>query len=416
MPSPVPGTEKSKPAPMAGFRFLKTDSATIVPQKYITYRPPRVVKTKARWYVEYWYRVPAELRHMYNKVFYRFRVFEDINRYKTDEYAGLLKDAVLLALQDGLNPFQDELDSLAPETSSTEWSLNFGLKQFKEHCIEKGLRKKTIESYTSTINVLTEYFYRDNRIFQSLSLFIKQDFKDLMTHYKKLNGWEPKTYNGYLSNMGIIFNWFVKEDKLMKSPLTGIETKKVTPNRHKYYDKRTADKLKADILKADPYLYSFIEFIYYTATRPKSEARLLKIKHILFDRMLIHIPGHIAKNKVDAYIPMDESLAASLKHLENLNPELFIWGTTGPAILPAGQNHFANHFKPFKDRMGLSIDYTIYGFKHTRAIDLVTAGANPYDIMRLFRHSSLDMTMKYLRDLGLTDFSDILKKGKKFAG
>lgn len=391
-----------------------TCNATTVPHKYITYKPPRVVKTKTRWYVEYWYLVPVELKDKYKKEYVRFRVFEDINRYKTDEYANLLKTNVELVLAGGYNPFAPELEDATKEIMPGEWSLSFGLDRFIEACREKKLRKKTIESYTTTINILNEYFYKDNRIFKPLSTFQKKDFKELLLTYKKRNKWEANTYNGKLSNLGIIFRWFVKEEHLNKNPVFGIEPLKASVNRHKYYDEATARKLKEMISKADPYLYSFVEFIYYTAIRPKSEARFLQIKHILFDRKLIHVPGNIAKNDKGDFIPMDEALIELLQHLQGMDPNLYIWGTFGPAKKPTGQNLFASHYKPYKDKLGLGPDYTIYGWKHTRAIDLVIAGADPYDIMRLFRHSSLEQTMIYLRDLGLTDYSDVLMKGKKF--
>lgn len=97
-----------------------------------------------------------------------------------------------------------------------------------------------------------------------------------------------------------------------------------------------------------------------------------------------------------------------------MNPEFYVWGTKGPAEKPTGQNHFANMYKPFKEKFGLGPEHSLYGFKHLRAIHLAQSGASPYDIMRLFRHSSLEQTQIYLKDLGLTDFSAVLKKGKKF--
>lgn len=405
--------QTTKPAPMAGFIVNHIASATPVPQKYVTYKPPVIVKGK-RWYVQYWHLVPVELREKYNKQYLRFRVFEEINKYRTHEYAQLLRDAIEIALEDGWSPFEDELAALTIKAVPMEWSLNFGLDQFLSHCREKKLRKKTIESYTTTINYLREYFYKDNRIFKPLSSFEKKDFKGMLSHYGKLFKWEATTYNGKVSNLGIIFNWFVEEEQLVRSPVSGIETREATVNRHRYYDDLTAGKLKEMISKNNPYLYSFIEFIYYTATRPKSEARLLQIKHLLFDRKLIHIPGNVSKNKTGDYIPMSEELAMVLQHLRNMDPELYIWGPRGPAKKPAGQNHFSVNFKPYKEKLGLGPEYSIYGFKHLRCIHLAQAGANPYDIMRLFRHSSLEQTQIYMKDLGLTDYSDLLKKGRKF--
>lgn len=404
-----------QPAPMAGFVLPINQSSQTVPKKFISYRPPKIVKGK-RWYIAYSYRVPVQLRDRYPREWERFRVFEDINRYKTDEYAETLKYMVEYALEHlGYNPFEGELAEVtAPVLKPSEWSLSNALDKFEVYCKEKGLRKKTLQTYGTVINLLREYFYKDNQVFKPVTSITKNHVKAFLSHYNSVEKWNANTYNGYLGHLNIFFNWLVKEDHLAKSPATGIETKVVSITRHRYYTDAIAEKLKAEIKRVNPYLYSFVEFVYYTAIRPKSEARFIQIKHLLFDRDLIHIPGHIAKNKTGDYIPMTEELKANLIHLKEMNPELYVWGTHGPAEKPTGQNHFANMYKPFKDKFGLGAETSIYAWKHTRCIHLAQQGADPYDIMRLFRHSSLEQTMKYMRDLGLTDFSAVLKKGKKF--
>lgn len=404
---------QQQPAPMAGFVVPINQSPKTVPKKFILYRPPKIVKGK-RWYITYSYRVPLKLKDKYPGEWERFRVFEDINRYKSDEYAETLKAVVEYGLENGYNPFQDELQDLEQEKNPTEWSLSFALDRFEIYCKEKGLRKKTLQTYGTVINLLREYFYKDNQVFRPVTQITKNHIKAFLSHYQNIEKWNANTYNGYLGHVNIFFNWLVKEDHLTRSPATGIETKVVSVTRHRYYTDAIAEKLKAEIKRANPYLYSFVEFVYYTAIRPKSEARFIQIKHLLFDRDLIHIPGHIAKNKTGDYVPMTEELKVSLIHLKDMNPEFYVWGTKGPAEKPTGQNHFANMYKPFKEKFGLGPEHSLYGFKHLRAIHLAQSGASPYDIMRLFRHSSLEQTQIYLKDLGLTDFSAVLKKGKKF--
>lgn len=385
------------------FRFLRSNSATIVPTKHIHFRPARLVKTKARWYIEYWYAVPSELYHLHgNKEWKRFRVFEDINRVKTEEYANQLLTAVNEELAGGFNPFDKKLLQVRnQDITPTEWSLNHGLEQYIVYCVNKGLRKKTIQTYDITVNFIKEYFLKGNRIYQPLSSFTRKDISKMLSDLKDEKQWNSNTYNNYLSLISSMFNWFVREEKIDKSPVKGLEQKKVSISMHKYYDDAAAKKIKDALKQGNPYLLSFCEFIYYTGTRPKSEARLLQVKHLLFDRELIFIPGHISKNKKDDYIPMAPELEKALSHLKGQDPEIYIWGLRGPAEKPASQNHFAALYKPYKDRLGLSEDFTIYSWKHSRAIDLANAKVDPYAIMKLFRHSGLDITMKYLRDLGV---------------
>lgn len=400
---------QTEPALNAGFSLFTSYSATTVPQKYVTYKPPRIVKTKSRWYVEYWYRIPENLKKDYNnKRWYRFRVFAEINRYKNNEYAELLCQSVEQALKSGFNPFQE--DEPAEILKIASWSLNNALDKFLEYSQRKGLRKKTIQSYSIMVNFLKDYFLKDNLIFKPLSFFTKQHVRDFLETYRIKKKWNSHTYNNYLSYLVTIFNFFLREDKIDKSPVIGIEVLPVTITKHRYYDDETAAKLKSLMLLENPYLYEFCSFIYYTALRPKSEARLLQVKHILFDRNLLFIPAHISKNKKDDYIPLGKEVLELLSDRKYQDKEHYIFG----GVKPHSQNHMATLYKPFKNAVGLNEDWSIYSWKYTRGVDLAKAGINPYELMTLFRHSSLEMTMRYLKNLGIVDVSGIEAKSRKF--
>lgn len=412
-------SDTSKAAPRAVFRFLRDDNAMTVPRKYIHFRPPRIVKTKARWYVEYWYRIPIDLAIRFgNREWKRFRVFEDINRFKTDEYAEKLRKAVEDQLLSGYDPLRDEKVKVEQKENALEWSLNIALDQYIERCKENGLRKKSLQSYGTMINFMKDHFIKNNALYKPVSSIRKEDIKSFMHQLKVKQGWTSNnTYNNYLGYVISIFNWFISEDQIEKNPAKGLELKKTVVTKHKYYDDKTAAALKQKIGAANPYLLNFIEFIYYTATRPKSEARLLKCKNVLFDRKLLFVPGSISKNKRDEYIPMSEGLIDLLKSMgvDKAPPEYFIFSVQKkPSEKPASQNHFALQFKPFKDALGLGEDYTIYAWKHVRAIHLASDGVDPYEIMKLFRHTDLSTTMIYLRDLGIADRSGVIKATRKF--
>lgn len=389
--------ESLKATPVVAFRFSKAYGVKKgVSLKYVNYRPPKLVRDTGKWHVMYYFRVPDDRRHEYPKEWKKFKVYEDINRHKTEEYAQFILKSVESALADGYNPFTD----LKPKVKVAEWSLNHGLDAFIVACEEKGLRPKTLSSYRSCIKHLKDYFIVGNRLYAGLSSITKDEIRSFLSTTQKREGWENGTYNSNLGYAGIIFSWFVKEDKIAKSPCVGIEAKKATVNKNKYYSDDLAKKIKAELLKKNPYLHSFCEFIYYTCTRPKSEARLLQVKHLLFERDLIFIPGSISKNKKDDYIPMAPELKSMLEPLKGKSPETYIWGNTAPGEKPASPNTLAAKYKPFKDALGLDDSYSIYSWKHTRAIHLAHAKVDPFDIMKLMRHSSVGITMIYLKELG----------------
>ena len=388
-----------------------------MPLPYIDFKPPRLVKAKNRWYVEYWYRTPELLYEEIKRDWVRFRVFEEINRVKTDEYANLLLLWVERGLRNGYNPFdkfkrafQIRKKEDEPDAAPAQWSLNIALDQFIIYCTDKGLRSKTIQTYASPINSVKAYFLKDNAIYQPVTAFTKQAFKDYFKDCRKSEKWSNGTANNYLTNLNVFFNWLVKEERLEKNPVKGIEYLPVNITKHKYYDNATAEKLKNAMRIGDPELYQFCEFIYYSGLRPQSEARLIQVKHILFERNLLFVPASISKNKIDDYIPMSDGLVSMLRDRVGQPGNNYIFGGTKPH----SKNFFTQHFKGYKDKFRLSEAYTLYGFKHTRAIDLAEAGANPYEIMKLFRHQSLEDTITYLRDLGCNISDEINAKTKKF--
>lgn len=403
-----PFATKSKNAlTFNAFPFLNNQSDRLVPRIYSHYRPPKLKKGKQRWYIEYWYRVPEELKHVYPQKWRRFRITEDLNYHKTEDYAQSLLKAFQLRLQEGYNPFEEDIILHGAPEKENEWSLNQGLEAFMEYCKDKKLRPATIRSYQTLITFLKEYFTPGNKLYATLTEYTKDDLKQFIRDSKK--DWSNHTTNNYITYTKVIFNWFAKEDVIVKSPAAALEQLPVNITRHKYYSDEIAEKLKSEISKRDPELYEFLQITYYCGLRPK-ETRMLRVEHILFDRQLLFVPWNISKNKTDDYIPLGEDILSVLETRKEQPKSNYIFGGSKPR----STNYFANHFKPYKDKFGLGEEYTLYGFKHTRAIHLAQAGADPYQIMRLMRHSSLEITMKYLRGLGISDFTELHAKTKKF--
>jgi hypothetical protein len=95
-----PVTVQSSGLNIKPFSFLKNYSDQNSDQvlgKFINWKPSKLYKG-TRWWIEYQFRIPEELRPRYKGAKWKgFPVFEDINRYKTDEYAKLLLKAVRFA-------------------------------------------------------------------------------------------------------------------------------------------------------------------------------------------------------------------------------------------------------------------------------------------------------------------------------
>ena len=117
----------------------------------------------------------------------------------------------------------------------------------------------------------------------------------------------------------------------------------------------------------------------------------MQFKHVQGDNLFV--PGSISKNKRDELVPLSSDYAARLKG----EPDHYIFG--GKKM--KGPNFYGRLFSTLKHQLKLGEDVDLYSCKHKRAYDLARAKVDPYAIMRLFRHSSLEITMKYLRSLSV---------------
>ena len=78
-----------KPATGAGFRFLKTNPDK-TRTEFMQYKPPKIKGEYPAKFIEYFYRHPETDKWQ------RFKVYEDINRYKSLGYDTLLLKSVSL--------------------------------------------------------------------------------------------------------------------------------------------------------------------------------------------------------------------------------------------------------------------------------------------------------------------------------
>src|ERR1043165_761943 len=126
------------------FRFLVNYSDQNSDQlaKLKKYKEVKLYTGKRMW-VQYWYRIPPALQHLYGgKGWKKFRVFEDINREKSDGYAQSLLVAVKYALENGYDPFQREEARAAAIKSKMvpkkNWTINQALNSFVQQWEDRG--------------------------------------------------------------------------------------------------------------------------------------------------------------------------------------------------------------------------------------------------------------------------------------
>lgn len=382
----IPDSPQDFPKPLTAgrFRFLAiigdTKGDTAMAKNY---RPAKLSSPdKGKWFCYFFYRNPQTGK------FDRFKVYEGINRVKDRterlEYAKDLIWAVNEHLRLGYNPFEKPTLTI----SVKNWTLYQALNYFKQKLPERNMRKKSDQTYGSTLKLLYEL---PNVQVNELS---KDMCKTFLHKQAEKKSWSNRTYNNNLSFARIIFTFLQEAEIVEKNPFKLIKKLPVNSSRHRPYDQKTFEKI---LLNADDDLKEFILFLYNTGVR-ENEARQLEYEHVLRDRTkpVLFIPGHISKNKRDDYVPITKEFADKYQGTGK------IFGTS--------RDHYGKRFTALKKKLKLHKDYTLYSVKHTKAIHLVEAEVPPFSIMKFFRHTSIDTTMIYLRSLGLDIGREALKQ------
>lgn len=373
--------DRTEPAPRVGFKFIDTYGDKL--QTMANYRKPQLKKGK-KWFVEFYFRNPETLK------FERFKIYEDINRRRgeeKEEYGELLLKAVQHGLKSGWSPF----DNKELKVVVKNWTVVQGLNYFKQNLPNRGLRKRTQQTYGSVLMFLYEYLPLQTPIKELTKIQVNAIFRQA----KEKRGWTNVTFNNYITFTKAIWNYLIEEEVTDSNPIK-VKPLPETITKHRYFSDEVFQKIKE---KAPAELLRFIMFLYHTGTRP-NEARQLKYENILRDRKLLFIPASISKNKKDDYVPLSDYV-------------LKTYFGTG-FIFHEAVNYYGRKFNELKKELKLPKDYTLYSIKATRAIHLAHDGADPYSIMQLFRHSGLHITMAYLRDLNVTVNREAVEKGIRF--
>lgn len=171
---------------------------------------------------------------------------------------------------------------------------------------------------------------------------------------------------------------------------------------HLAYDKSQLKPIFAHLKEHYPNLYLCCLLTYGSWLRPHEEVRLLTKADFKKGNTEVHLTGDDNKGGkvrvvyVPEYIQSElTSILATLDYNEN------IFSRT---LHPFNESYFNTQWSRAWDKM-LELKLvrehqTIYSFRHTAAVELYRRTKDVYLIQKLLGHSSITVTLKYLRSLG----------------
>ena len=293
----------------------------------------------------------------------------------------------------------------------------------KECQYSSRLRSETIRGYNAVfllfITIMPEVTDTTSLNTEMLNEF----FKRLQTRErivgKKIakTGVKNSTIKTYWSKLNAFFEWLYKKGLILNNPL-----KTIRPPEPIYEDERALKDEDIRKLYSAVTLYSqnslvlrrdtaIISLLLFGGLR-LGEFISLEVRDIDFEKQLLTIRGQTSKSKKTRNIPIHPTLLFHLKdYLSERNRRKY---TTQYLIVSIGcdqglSRHGIKHWvKRLCKKSG--IQFHLHRFRHSFACNLARKDVNAVKIQKLLGHSSLNMTMTYLRSISAEDLKDEINR------
>ena len=293
------------------------------------------------------------------------------NKKEREQEGKILVQVVLNQLNDGWNPITDQMDKKLENKTVSEW-LDDILLLKKSYITDRSYRtyKDNIKFFKSWLKLKK----LDDLFVHNFTNKHAQQFLDWILVDKGFCG---KTHNGYLGNISGFFNEIEKRNKSVTNPFKGIKKLPEDVGSNTTYSVEEQNLLEKYFIENDKYFYFATRFVKYCFFR-RTELSLLQVKHIMWYNKTIVVPSKSAKSRKQDSVTIGKTLE-KIKRLDD----------------------FSDKQRDINKMLGVKPECTFYSWKHTGCVELYNITTDPYVVMRQCRHSEINITMRYLRSLGL---------------
>ncbi|MEM7551150.1 MAG: hypothetical protein AAF363_15810 [Bacteroidota bacterium] len=272
---------------------------------------------------------------------------------------------------------------------------------------------------------LTSKNYANAKMSKFSPIIVQEFWEDEL----KLGVRSNRTIKNYVGDIKhLVESQMKKKDLSLKIHEIPLPTFSTEQRLHAAYNSEQMQLIKKACLETDnQYLLDYITTVFYTLARPKTELRLMKVEQVDLNDNRIFIPSGSAKNKkgrwIDIYPPLKKVLIKW--NLSQYPGDYYLFSIDQkPGLKPTGINYFYKKNKKILDYTGLSdlmMEYTLYGYKHSGAINLYTSIQSKQNASKAIRivknqcgHGSEKETEIYLRSLNVLRLSDHFDNVKEF--
>ena len=384
-------------------QMLGNIKTLIMGRRKTVFKPP-VLKDRGGdlskdWYIEIQFRDPRSdelIRKRISSGLNFFLTNDDDTRKARKVKATELVDELNSKLKAGWTPAAEYENQFSDNLEYDQIAKVYGrLKKSRRNIrktssdfldkIKPSRKPKTYSSYRSKLRKFSNWCELQKLDEIDVSFISNKQIKEFFEYLCIETGLDKNTVKKYRQNLHAFFEYQVKMKIIRVNPVFDvmIPEKKVDAAARPIFQ-TDMEKLLNAIKRADPQLYLACLFQYYTAIRPGTELRLLKIGDINFFAGSITIIDTQAKKGRHETVDMPKQLQKiCTEHylLHTFNPSFYLFGRNRvPGPEPMGQNTMRDRFNRIRDGLKLPKHYKYYSFKHTGAGRLLESGATLVEV------------------------------------
>lgn len=375
----------------------------------LPYKPAHTVKSEKGWYIEFyaWDAGKSILR--------RVRYYDGINTIEDLQKRGT---HCMLLCRDINQQLKEGYHYKATETGEKETTDQvYTIAKAIDYVVtqKEGLRPKSYLAYKRAGDMFRDYLTKRglvNKLPQEIQPKDIVFYRDWLHKYKTIHEGRLKmvSINNLMSLLRTLFYDIKLRGWITENPTVNIA--RLQEEEHSRYYSFNNDQLpqvKEHMSKANPYVWTYAQWIFYSFIRP-GELRFLKVENIDLKKNIIEIPPSISKNKKWGYVQI---LPPLLKIIEEMQiskypRHYYVFGNKRrPSETPLGRDTISKAFAAELKKMDYPEGYSLYSMKHTGVERHFLLWRDIKKIQAHCRHANLEDTDRYLKRLGLNRMHEV---------
>lgn len=307
--------------------------------------------------------------------------------------------------------------------------ISYQIDDFMEHCVEKGLSRKTLFSYEQTLILFANYLKTSHGVKDAAD--VKRDMiRDYIEFIRKRGKYtvvgdenskeanfpqhrrdygkkvSDVTINNYIRNIKVFFNYLEEYRYIKKNPISKIKQIKVARKPLHFLSDSDYKHLlsKLDISRLSEYRdYIIINTLMDTGMRV-GECLKINISELDFKERSIMLPAENTKGKKSRYVFFSQKLSVMLKRWVQYKDRYLENDLLFPTVRNTEfQVHsFESNLTKYAEKAQLK-DVHPHMFRNNFAKRFLLSGGDIYTLSRILGHSSVEVTEKEYLDLDIHD-------------